>query len=147
MNKRFFCILAGLLALTSAYGQSFLESVYLSLDKGLEGVYAKDDTIKVYAEVDRETPALVKVYQNGQFKGVTDKLLPPGKSEVFRGSYKESAALMIRLANPSDQKDSTTIGAIVAPEGFRPGYRVPADFRSFWNRQIKTMRLSPRRFC
>ena len=138
--KKLFCIFIGLLAIGSAYGQSFLESVSLSVDKGLEGVYAKGETIRVYADVDKETPALVKVYQNGQFKGVSEKVLPAGRSEVFSGSYDEAAALMIRLANPEDQNDSTTVGAIVAPEEFRPGFEEPADFRKFWRKQLKTMR-------
>ena len=138
--KRILCLLAGLAVLCSAYGQSFLESVYLSVDKGLEGVYAKGETIKVYADVEKETPALVKVYQNGQFTDVSETLLPAGKSEVFSGSYDEATALMIRLANPADQKDSTTIGAIVAPEDFLPGYDEPADLRAFWKKQLKKMR-------
>lgn len=138
--KKILCIIAGLAVLFTARGQSFLESVNLSVDKGLEGVYSKGETIKVFAEVDKETPALVKVYQNGQFKGVSETVLPPGKSEVFSGSYDEAAALMIRLANPLDQKDSTTVGAIVAPEEFRPGFDEPADFRQFWKKQLKALR-------
>ena len=72
--------------------------------------------------------------------GVSETLLPEGRSEVFRGTYDEAAALMIRLANPSDQKDSTTVGAIVAPEEFLPGFEEPADFRDFWAKQLKTLR-------
>ena len=138
--KRFLCFVIGLLAAGATFGQSFLESVRLYPDKGFEGVYAKGDTVKVFAEVDKETPALVKVYQNGQFMGVSETLLPEGRSEVFRGTYDEAAALMIRLANPSDQKDSTTVGAIVAPEEFLPGFEEPADFRDFWAKQLKTLR-------
>ena len=138
--RKIFCLIAGLLAMFTVYGQSFLESVSLSLDKGFEGVYAVGDTVKVFAEVEQETPALVKLYQNGQFKGMSETLLPAGKSEVFRGTYDEAAALMIRLANPADQKDSTTVGAIVAPEEFRPGFEEPKDFRKFWRKQLRKMR-------
>ena len=138
--RKIVCLLAGLLAVFTVYGQSFLEDVSLSLDKGIEGVYAKGDTVKVFAEVEQATPALVKVYQNGQFKGVSETVLPPGKSEVFHGTYDEAAALMIRLANPADQNDSTTVGAIVAPEEFRPGFEEPADFRKFWKKQLRKMR-------
>ena len=139
--KKVFCILLSLLALaTAAYGQSFLENIHLSLNKGFEGVYAKGDTIKVFAEVDKETPALVKVYQNGYFKQMRETLLPAGKSEVFCGSYDEAAALMIRLADPANPKDSTTVGAIVAPEDFRPGFDEPKDWRKFWRKQVKQMR-------
>ena len=138
--RKTICLLAGLLAVFTVYGQSFLEDVSLSLDKGIEGVYAKGDTVKVFAEVGQMTPALVKVYQNGQFQGVSETVLPAGKSEVFRGTYDEAAALMIRLANPADQHDSTTVGAIVAPEEFRPGFEEPADFRRFWRKQLRKMR-------
>ena len=138
--RKTICLLAGLLAVFTVYGQSFLENVSLSLDKGIEGVYAKGDTVKVFAEVGQTTPALVKVYQNGQFQGVSETVLPAGKSEVFRGTFDEAAALMIRLANPADQHDSTTVGAIVAPEEFRPGFEEPADFRRFWRKQLRKMR-------
>jgi len=138
--KKVFCFTICLLALNICYGQSFLESVRLFPDKGFEGIYAKGDIVRIFAEVDKETPALVKVYQNGQFIGVSETVLPKGKSEVFRGSYDEAAALMIRLANPSDQNDSTTVGAIVAPEDFRPGFGEPADFLAFWEKQLDTMR-------
>ena len=137
--KRILCAVVSVLAFTAAWGQSFLEDVYLSLDKG-DGIYAKGETIRVFAEVDKETPALVKIYQNGKFKEVSETVLPKGKSEVFNGAYDETVALMFRLANPKDQKDSTTVGAVVAPEGFRPGFEVPGDFRSFWKKQLKDMR-------
>lgn len=138
--KKIFCILIGLLAAVSAFGQSFLESIYLIPDKGLEAVYAKGETIKIYADAEKETPALVKVYRNGQFEGVSEITLQAGRTEVFSGSYDEAAALMVRLANPLDQNDSTTVGAIVAPEEFLPGFEEPADFRSFWKKQLKTLR-------
>ncbi len=140
MMKKTICILASLLTLGAAHGQSFLENVNLTLDKGIEGVYAKGDTIKVYAEVDKETPALVKVYENGQYQGKSETLLKAGKSLVFSQAYDAPTALMVRLANPANQKDSTTVGAIVAPEEFRPGFEEPADFRSFWAGQLKKMR-------
>ena len=138
--KRIFCIIIGLLAAVAAFGQSFLESIYLMPDKGLEAVYAKGETIKIYADADKETPALVKVYRNGQFEGVSEITLQAGRTEVFSGSYDEAAALMVRLANPQDQNDSTTVGAIVAPEEFLPGFDEPADFRDFWKKQLKTLR-------
>ena len=87
--KRVFCIIIGLLAVATAYGQSFLESVYLTPDRGWDGVYAKGDTIRVYADADREMPALVKVYRNGKFQGVDEVLL---KAEEPRFS----AALMTK---------------------------------------------------
>ena len=138
--KRTLCFILALFALWTASGQSFLEDVRLSLDKGFEGVYAKGDSLKVYAEVAKETPALVKIYQNGYFKEQREVCLHAGKSEVFSGSYDEATALMFRLADPANPKDSTTIGAIVAPEDFRPGFDEPKDWRKFWRKQLKQMR-------
>ena len=139
MRKVLFIIIC-LLTAAAAHGQSFLESVYLTPDKGWEGVYAKGDTIRVYADADREMPALVKVYRNGQFQGTSETCLKAGRTEVFSGSYEEASAIMVRLANPEDQNDSTTVGAIVAPEEFLPGFGEPKDFRRFWKKQLRTMR-------
>ena len=138
--KKLISFTLALFILGTAYGQSFLEDVHLSLNHGFEGVYTKGDTVKVFAEVDKETPALVKVYQNGYFKQMRETLLPVGKSEVFRGAYDEAVALMIRLADPANPKDSTTVGAIVAPEDFRPGFDEPKDWRKFWRKQVKQVR-------
>lgn len=136
-------IIAFILALftaVTASGQSFLEDVHLSLNKGFEGVYAKGDSMKVFAEVAKDTPALLKVYQNGYYKESREFCLPAGKSEVFSGSYDDATALMFRLANPANPKDSTTVGAIVAPEDFRPGFDEPKDWRKFWQKQLRQMR-------
>ena len=139
MKKIASCFLA-LLAFGTAYGQSFLENVHLSVNNGFEGVYSKGDTVKVYAEVGKDTPAVMKIYQNGYFKEERNCLLSAGKNEVFCGAYDEATSLMFRLADPSHPSDSTTVGAIVAPEEFRPGFDEPADFQAFWKKQLKEMR-------
>ena len=138
--KRILCLCYGMLALWSAYGQSFIENVYLTTEKGIESIYAKGDTVKVYATVEKETPALLSVFRNGKPMEKKEVLLHAGKNEVFRNVYDEASAIMVRLANPHDKKDSTTIGAIVAPEDFRPGFDMPSDFRRFWKKQLKIMR-------
>jgi len=138
--KKLICLAAALLAVTFAYGQRFMENVTLSLDKGPEGIYAKGEKIRVIAETAEETPALVKVYINGHYRRQREITVPAGRSTVFSGSFDEATALMVRLADPADPKDSTTIGAVVAPEEFRPGFEEPADFRKFWKKQLRAMR-------
>lgn len=138
--KRILCLCYGMLALWSAYGQSFIENVYLTTEKGIESIYAKGDTVKVYATVEKETPALLSVFRNGKPMEKKEVLLHAGKNEVFRNVYDEASAIMVRLANPHDKKNSTTIGTIVAPEDFRPGFDMPSDFRRFWKKQLKIMR-------
>ncbi len=138
--KRIICILAAMSAMTISFAQSFLESVTLSVDKGLEGVYAKGETIKVFAESGKDIPALLKIYENGMLKEKKEISVPAGKSEIYSASYDRAAALMFRLTNPEKLKDSTTVGAIVAPEEFQPGFEEPADFRKFWDAQIKKIR-------
>lgn len=138
--KKFISFTFALLVLGTAYGQSFLEDVHLSLDKGFEGVYAKGDSIKVFAEASCEKPAVVKIYQNGYFKEAREIRIPEGKSEIFSGSFSEATALMFRLSDPANPKDSTTVGAIVSPEDFTPGFDEPKDFRRFWRKQLRQMR-------
>ena len=138
--KKFISFTLALLVLGTAYGQSFLEDVHLSLDKGFEGVYAKGDSIKVFAEASCEKPAVVKIYQNGYFNEAREIRIPEGKSEIFSGSFSEATALMFRLSDPANPKDSTTVGAIVSPEDFTPGFDEPKDFRKFWRKQLRQMR-------
>lgn len=141
LMKRILLIAAALLVCVAAWGQSFLESVTLSLDKGEEGVYAVGEPIKVFAESEIDAPAIVKVYINGNLNNAwrTD-LSAGGKTEVFNASYDKPLALMVRLSNLKDEKDSTTVGAVVAPEQLKPGFDEPADFAKFWGKQLKTMR-------
>lgn len=81
--KRTLCFILALFALWTASGQFFLEDVHLSLNKGFEGVYAKGDSLKVYAEVEKDTPALLKVYQNGRAATRTNLPELRGNSRSF----------------------------------------------------------------
>lgn len=138
--KRFFIFLVALMTAGLAFGQNFVNDVRLSLNKGIEGIYSKGEPVIVFAEVEKETSALVKVFHNGIIKESRETVLPAGKSEVFNQAYNESVAIMVCLANPTASKDSTTIGAIVAPEEFTPGFEEPEDFDEFWNHQLKALR-------
>ena len=140
MKKYLFVTTVLLLTGTFSRSQSFLESITLSLNKGLEGLYEKGDTLKLYAEAPGNTAAVLEIYQNGKLKESREVLLTEGKSELFSNAYEESVALMFRLNNASDKSDSTLIGAIVAPEEFQPGLQEPDDFDAFWRKQLKAMR-------
>ena len=138
--KRILIIAAGLLLCSAAWGQKFIDSVLLSLGDSPEGIYAKGDTIRIFSDTPAETQANLKVYINGKLKDTTPAVLPAGKAEIFRASYDEPTALMLRVENAEDKSDSTMIGAIVAPEEFQPGFEEPADFREFWEKQLAKMR-------
>ncbi|MBO4595149.1 MAG: acetylxylan esterase [Bacteroidales bacterium] len=138
--KRILAAFLLIIATSGAKAQTFLESVYLSVDKGMEAVYAKGDTIRVFAETDRERPAVLKLFLNGKPQSENEVLLKAGRTEVFRVASDEAVALMFQLADKENRKDSTRVGAIVAPEDFRPGFEEPADFREFWEEQLRPLR-------
>ncbi len=125
---------------SSVFAQSFLEDITLSLDKGKEAVYAKGDTIRLFAETMAEKSSVLKVYENGCLSQTLTCTIPAGKSEIFTISYNRPVALMLRLSNPAHPTDSTTVGAIVSPEEFEPGFEDPADFDTFWKKQLRALR-------
>ena len=145
MKKKIFCIL--LLGISFALfspAQNIISRVSLSLDGSRDGIYRKGQTVKVFARTQSETPALMQVYINGKSNGDPKKItLPAGQSEIFSGSWDEATAVMVRLDNPNARKDSTLIGAVVAPEEFKPGFEEPSDFAGFWDGQLASMRAMP----
>ena len=138
--KRILVIAAGMLLATAAWGQKFIDDVVLSLENSTEGIYAKGDTIKIFAESAEMKDAVFQVYINGKVQENYPASIPAGKSEVFRAVYDEPTALMLRVNNPENKDDNTMIGAIVAPEEFQPGFEEPADFKAFWDNELKKMR-------
>jgi cephalosporin-C deacetylase-like acetyl esterase len=97
------------------------------------GVYKKGEKIIVEADVANQTSDSlhVKVWKNN-IELFTSKDFAPsnGVITVFEGSFTEPISLIVDV-NSGNKKYS--IGAVVEPQGFQPGFQRPRDLEGYWN--------------
>lgn len=110
-----------------------------------DGIFAKGDTIKVYALLteDKADALHIKVVAAGET--LTDKglVLKAGeKTLVHTAVWDQAKSVMVNVFAESNPKVFTAVGYIVAPEDFAPGYDSPADLQDYWKEQIALMRKS-----
>lgn len=122
--------------------QKYVKYDKVDLNLDASGVYAKGDTVRVYADV--KPGCAVELFLDVEINGKIDRRevvsLTEGRSVVFEKCFDTPAHIIVGLGPASNRLESSRIGAIVAPEDFRPGYEEPEDFRSYWETQINAMR-------
>jgi len=112
------------------------------------GIYAKGDTIRVFADVKKvpEREVLIQAREfNGHQAWKSETVnLAEGENLLFEGAFDKATHQAFRLtvkgAKKADNADYMTVGAIVAPEEFTPGFEEPKDLQKFWSKEIKKMR-------
>ena len=110
------------------------------------GVYSKGETVEVYASLneDFDIPLSMRVTCSG--KRVTSandlQLSVNEKKLIYRGSFDKASAINVSVGNPAERNSFKTIGFVVSPEEFRPGFTEPDDLMIFWQSQIEALRSS-----
>lgn len=110
------------------------------------GVYAKGEVVEVYGSLteDYAEPLTMRVTCSG--KRVTSsndlQLSVSERTLIYSGSFDESSAINVSVGNPDDRKSFKTIGFVVSPEDYKPGFTEPADLMTFWKSQIDALRAS-----
>ena len=146
--KRLLFVLSALSACLALYSQntSSWEELYLS-QTNVSGIYAAGEKAAVYAEYFGENPAsfTVTVSSNGfQLEKRYKVKIPAGKKTLlYEDSFFTPSAVKVDVASTLDPEKVASIGLVVNPEGFRPGFDEPADFMDFWQKQIAAMRSLP----
>ena len=119
--------------------------VHLELNS-LNGVYAKGENIEVYASLTEEcqTSFSMRVTCSGQTVTSSNnlQLSVNEKQLIYKGSFDKASAINVSVGDPQDRKSFKTIGFVVAPEEFKPGFAEPEDLMEFWNSQIESLRSS-----
>ena len=117
--------------------------VHLELNS-VTGVYAKGDKVEVYASliVESQVPLAMRVTSSGQRLTSANnlQLSVNEKKLIYSGTFDKALAVNVSVGNPQDRKSFKTIGFVVAPEDFRPGFVEPDDLMTFWNSQIESLR-------
>ncbi len=137
------------LALFSIVGQAqreLLEPVYLTLNSP-DGIYQKGDTVKIYGSLKEplESPLTLTIFDGGIWCSNREKdpmTSPVELTEkprlIYQNVFHEAKSIVLSLT--ADQKTSSRVGFMVAPQEFRPGYEIPKDFVSWWEGQKTNLR-------
>ena len=119
--------------------------VHLSLNSE-SGVYAKGEQVEVYASLtgDIDYSLTMRVTDSGKRLTSSNNLdLTVGEPTlIYSGSFDKCSAINVTVGNPQDRKSFRTIGFVVSPEEFKPGFTAPEDLMDFWKNQIQALRSS-----
>lgn len=113
------------------------------------GVFAIGDTVKVYGSLNSPVNGLLtlKIYDGGTRHYKTLGKSPLSQSLelttlpklIYQEVFNEPKSIILSVSG-IDKDTASMVGFIVAPEKFRPGYDVPSDFLSYWDKQKAWLR-------
>lgn len=129
----------------SAQNNLVYEPVVLSLDK-IDGQYKRTEKVNVYGTLteDITSDLVYEVKVNGQIfqKATPIKLTKGERTIVHSASWDQASAVQVYVYPSDNSEKKAAVGYVVNPEKFRPGFRAPRDFRSFWDKELRMLRKS-----
>lgn len=140
MNRFFYSFCLLLLPLFALAQQNVYQQVRLYVNSE-DGVYQPGDTVKVTAKLYEAGPqtVLMQVISYDRVLSKKEMTLSDG-DVVYTEVCSEPVSKMVKVSPVGDAKTSTTVGYLVAPQDFVPGFATPANLRSFWEEQVKNLR-------
>ena len=142
---RFIICAFGALFLSAAVAgaQGKYQNVELTIDHK-DGRYQKGEVVEVWATrlVDDGEKLSLSIRENGKWTSSPLELNLEEKTLVLSRSFDIPTSVVLQVKPASDKSIYSSVGFIVAPEEFRPGFDEPADFMEFWQGQVKKMRKS-----
>lgn len=143
-------ILLVLLTAVSIQAQTLRQDVSLRLNHP-EGIYAKGDTVRLWADV-KAVPEFEVSFRIMKFCNWTPEKkenvnLKLGENLLWEGVFNEPVQYVFELTDgkvPTDFKqagvNNVFAGLVVAPEEMLIGFDEPSDLRKYWKKEIKAMR-------
>lgn len=107
------------------------------------GIYRKGErTVITYrGEALAQDSLTVRMFSNNRLVR-TNRIWPDGTGFTLVDTSADSTcAVMVEMETADHQ--TTSIGYVVAPEGFRPGYEEPKDLMDYWINQKKQLQALP----
>ena len=142
--NRILLSIVGLLCCAALQAQNVYEQVRLYLNSA-DGVYQPGDTVTVTARkssAGREA-VLMQVISYDKVLSKKETLLTEGDNLIYTQVVSEPVSVMVKVCPVNAPKTSTSVGYLVAPQEFVPGFATPADLKSFWDGEIARMRALP----
>ena len=142
MRRISLTLLVSLIAVFAAEAKVFT-TVSLDINKET-GIYKKGEKIvftgKLHEAVDE--PLVMTVFENGLEVEKHQVDLTSENTVIYECSYDKATSIIVQVGIESQKKAFTSVGAVVAPEEFTPGFDEPEDFMEYWNKQIARLRKS-----
>lgn len=149
--KRIFLAISAVLLSAALSAQTLVESVSLCVNSE-DGLYAKGDTVRVWADVKTapSVPVTFKVLRWCDWKAESETpvTLKEGRTLLFERVFNESVQYVFELTDGKAPREfkakggagNVFAGIVVSPEEFKPGFEQPADLYEYWSKEIKAMR-------
>ena len=117
--------------------------VRLSVNKA-DGKFAKNEKIVFSGSlaIEDNMPLAMSVYEEGLLVRTTDIELTDTETVLYECSSATPKSFIVYVHPRGDSSNSLYVGAVVAPEEFRPGFDMPSDFVSYWDEQKSILRSS-----
>lgn len=107
------------------------------------GIYGAGETIKVTIQIsEKKADSLsVKILKNTIHTIADSKIINDGSEIIiFNEKINEPASLIFEVRA---ENEFASLGAVVDPMNFTPGFRRPSDFDKYWNNEKKMLRALP----
>jgi len=145
--RKLICILSILALSFPTWAQDLYSNLSLRLNRA-DGVYAKGDTVRVWADVksipDGETSFVMFPYTDPKKADKKPVSLNVGENLLLETVYDETVHYSFCVTDGSDAGKGYPKGVYggfaVAPEEFTPGFEKPEDLEAFWADNISYMR-------
>ncbi|MBP5538681.1 MAG: acetylxylan esterase [Bacteroidales bacterium] len=140
MHKFLFITSLALLSF-SLQAQNYYEQIRLSINSK-DGVYQPGDTVKVSARSLSDSPESILMQTISYDKVLSEKetSLSGEDQLIYCQVAAEPTSVIIKVSPASDPKAFTSIGYLVSPEAFKPGFETPSDLKAFWDAELSKMR-------
>ncbi len=122
------------------YAQS-KEIVCLNLSNP-DGQYNRGDTIRVWGCINGIPSELLEmtVLLDGKKDSTTPVALTVDRSTIYEGVFDEAKSVIVRIVGKDSKERYAEVGAVVAPDDFRPFLDEPKDFTKYWKKQLRNLR-------
>lgn len=137
--KRFAIITLAFCAALGGWAQGYK----LQLNKET-GIYDKGERIVARLQGQTavgDTLSLLQVVVNNRVVAEQAIHYQGGDQVVYNQAVDSTCAVMLEIRKR--QRLATSIGFVVSPEGFRPGYEEPKDLMDYWTSQKKQLQALP----
>lgn len=138
---RFIVSISLFLASFVVQAQGVYEQVRLFVNSP-DGVYHRGDTVKVTAikENTGREAALMEVISYDNVLSKKQVTLAGKETLIYTQVVSEPVSVMVKVSPVGNPKVSTSVGYLVEPEEFVPGFAIPADLRAFWDGELSRLR-------
>ena len=139
--SRFLLFFSLVLCPLALQAQSVFDQVQLSLNSA-DGVYRKGETVNVSARYtgDGCAKVLMQVVSYDNVLSEQELTLFGAEQLIYSQEAADPVSVIVKVSPADNPKTFISIGYLVTPEVFVPGFTTPSDLKEFWEAELARMR-------